>query len=294
MAEKVRLGRLSDRHQVKARLRAAELHTVCEEARCPNMSECFRDRTATFLILGDACTRRCRFCAIGGVARPPRPPDPQEPERLARTAAVLGMRHVVITSVTRDDLPDGGATHFVACIEAVRRTLPQARIEVLVPDFCGNEEAGRMVFAARPEVFNHNVETVPRLYPGVRPGADVERSLRLLERAAGAGLLCKSGLMVGLGESDTEVCEFLAELSRRGCRVVTIGQYLRPRRECLPVARRVEEASFAAFRQAGEALSMRVIAGPRVRSSYHARAVFEAPLAVEAAQQTDVQCCPSK
>lgn len=294
MADIIRLGRLSDRHRVKARLRAAGLSTVCEEARCPNMSECFRAHTATFLVLGDACTRRCRFCAISGSTHPLLPPDPQEPMRLARTAAALGMRHVVITSVTRDDLPDGGAAHFAAGIGAVRQALPQARVEVLVPDFSGNEEAGRIVFAARPEVFNHNLETVPRLYPAVRPGAEVERSLRLLERAAGAGLFCKSGLMVGLGETDDEVCRFLAELARRGCRVVTIGQYLRPRRECLPVARRVSEASFAVFREAGAALSLQVVAGPRVRSSYHARAVFESSLSVEAADQTDVQCRPSK
>lgn len=294
MSERIHLGRLSDRHAIKVRLRGAGLNTVCEEARCPNMSECFREQTATFLILGDACTRRCAFCAIGSAARPVQPPDPEEPARLARAAAALGMRHVVITSVTRDDLPDGGASHFAAAIEAVRREAPESRVEVLVPDFGGNPAAEAVLFAARPDVFNHNVETVPRLYPIVRPGACLERSLGLLERAARAGLHCKSGLMVGLGESDAEVLEVLGELSRRGCRVVTIGQYLRPRRACLPVARRVAPSSYDAFRRAGPALSLHVIAGPRVRSSYHARAVFESAGRVEDRLQTDLQCRSSE
>ncbi len=268
-------GRPSERHAVRARLRRAGLHTVCEEARCPNVGECFGAGTATFLILGDACTRACRFCGVA-TAHSPAPPDPDEPRRLAETAAALGLGHVVITSVTRDDLPDGGAGHFAACVQAVRAACPRASIEVLVPDFQGCAADIDRVLAARPDVFNHNLETVERLSPKVRPQADFHRSLGVLQRAAGSGQgVVKSGLMVGLGETDEEVEGALGFLVEAGCQVVTIGQYLQPTRDALPVARDVGPDSYARYRRAGRALGLKVVAGPLVRSSWHAQQVLE-------------------
>jgi len=255
--------------RVRAVLREGHLHTVCESARCPNCHECWNAGTATFLILGDACTRACRFCAIGSAR--PAPPDPGEPQEVARAAHLLGLRHVVITSVTRDDLPDGGAAHFVATVRAVRAALPQATVELLIPDFGGDAPALDAVLAVRPEVLNHNVETVPRLYAPVRPGADYARSLAVLRRAAARGLVAKSGFMLGLGESAREVRELLRDLYAAGCRHVTIGQYLQPTRASLPVQRYYTEAEFAAWKaRAGEMGFARVESGPLVRSSYHA------------------------
>jgi len=268
-------GRPSERHAVRARLRRAGLHTVCEEARCPNLSECFGAGTATFLILGDACTRACRFCGVSTAAAPP-PPDPGEPQRLARTVVELGLDHVVITSVTRDDLFDGGAAQFEACIRAVGAASPRATIEVLVPDFQGSQAALARVLAARPDVFNHNLETVPRLSPIVRPQADFERSLALLVRAREYGqALVKSGLMVGLGETDEEVVAVLETLARIGCDAVTIGQYLQPDRSKRPVARQVPPESYELYRRSGRAMGLAVVAGPLVRSSWHARQLFD-------------------
>lgn len=264
-------GRPSARHQVKVRLRRAALNTVCEEARCPNMSECFGAQTAAFLILGDCCTRRCRFCAIAK-NREPAPPDPDEPRRLARAVSQLGLAHAVITSVTRDDLPDGGAGQFISCIEEIRRLDPAPTVEVLVPDFARSTSALQRLLDARPEVFNHNLETVPRLYELVRPQADFDYSLSMLKKAAAAKIrLAKSGLMVGLGERDEEVVDCLKRLKEAGCRAVTIGQYLQPLPECLPVAHIVTEEQFAGYRQEGEKLGMQILAGPLIRSSYHAR-----------------------
>ncbi len=273
---RVRLpGRPSDRHAVKVRLRRAGLHTVCEEARCPNISECFGARTATFLILGDACTRSCRFCGIARNASPSAP-DPDEPRRLAETVRELELAHAVITSVTRDDLSDGGAGHFVACVERVRELCPSTTVELLVPDFRGRAESASAVLDARPEVFNHNVETVPRLYPLVRPEADLDRSLELLKRAAGRDQgLVKSGLMVGLGETDDEVWQVLERLAAAGCRVVTIGQYLRPARWNLSVERQVTREQYSEYRRAGQRLGIRVLAGPLVRSSWHAHEILQ-------------------
>jgi len=261
------------------------VHTVCDEARCPNKGECFSAGTATFLILGDVCTRSCRFCAVehattgraaeGGAVGAP---DLGEPARVAEVAARLGLRHVVVTSVTRDDLPDGGAGQFAATIRALREALPTATVEVLVPDFLGRRAALDCVLAARPDVLNHNLETVPRLYAGVRPQAAYGRSLELLGRAAAARPrpLVKTGLMVGLGETVDEVEGVLGDCVAAGVDVVTVGQYLRPRAGCLSVARYVTPDEFTALQAAGARRGLRVVAGPFVRSSYHAGEVYAA------------------
>lgn len=251
------------------------LHTVCQEARCPNLWECYARNTATFLILGDRCTRDCRFCAVAHGT--PAPPDPEEPERVARAAAEMGLSYVVITSVTRDDLADGGAAHFAAAIAAVRRHLPQARVEVLIPDFQGRPEALSTVIRAAPDVINHNVETVPRLYPQVRPQADYRRSLALLGRIAASGIPAKSGLMLGLGERAEEVRSVLEELCRAGCRILTLGQYLQPSPAHLPVAAWVPPEEFEAWRRLALAIGFdEVASAPLVRSSYRAERSFEA------------------
>jgi lipoic acid synthetase len=245
------------------------LHTVCEGAHCPNVGECYSCRTAAFLILGGTCTRNCRFCAVNHGR--PEVLDPEEPDRLAEAAADLGLRYVVVTSVTRDDLPDGGAEHFAATIRALRERLPEARIEVLTPDFRGDENALRTVIAAAPDVFNHNVETVRRLQPQVRPQAGYETSLGVLRKARELGALTKSGVMVGVGETDEEVRECLADLAGVGVSIVTIGQYLQPTRRHLPVDRYVPPEDFAQYEEWGRAAGIaHVFAGPFVRSSYKA------------------------
>jgi len=247
------------------------LHTVCQSARCPNLGECFGHGTATFLILGNACTRDCRFCAVEHGR--PAAPDPEEPSRVAEAAKRLGLRFVVITSVTRDDLPDGGAAHFAATIHAVRDLLPAARVEVLVPDFRGDPEAVRTVLTARPDVFGHNLETVPRLYPEVRPQADYRRSLEVLRFATELvpEVVTKSGLMVGLGEDDEEVLAVLRDLRAVGGSALTIGQYLQPTRGHALMVEYVHPGVFAEYaRQAREMGFTRVMSGPLVRSSYHA------------------------
>jgi lipoic acid synthetase len=260
------------------------LHTVCQSARCPNLGECFGRGTATFLILGNRCTRDCRFCAIEHGL--PAPPAPDEPRRVAQAAARLGLRHVVVTSVTRDDLPDGGAGQFAATVRAIRELLPGARVEVLVPDFGGDWEALQLVLVVAPEVLNHNVETVPRLYPQARPQADYQRSLALLRRAgeasASGGLLTKSGLMVGLGESEEEVLGVLADLHCAGVAAITIGQYLQPTRSHLPVAEYVSPRRFEAYARQAQAMGFRhVMSGPLVRSSYHAADLLAAEANLE-------------
>ena len=255
---------------------ARKLHTVCQEAQCPNQWECFSNKTATFLILGARCTRRCRFCAVAH--GPQGPPDPEEPARLAEAAAEMGLEYVVVTSVTRDDLPDGGAGVFAATIRAIRRRLPQALVEVLIPDFEGSLAALDTVLDARPDVLNHNLETVPRLYATVRPEADYARSLHLLEasRVRAPSIPTKSGLMLGLGESDAEIRLSLADLAAVDCRMVTLGQYLQPSPEHLPVATYVTPEAFEGWRR--EALAMgfdQAACGPLVRSSYQARELFQ-------------------
>jgi len=260
---------------LKARLRRARLHTVCESARCPNLVECFRRPTAAFLILGNRCTRGCGFCAVEAGA--PLPPSADEPAAVAEAAEELGLEHVVVTSVTRDDLDDGGAAQFAAVIRAVHGRLPGARVEALVPDFGGSESALATVMAARPDVLNHNLETVPRLYARVRPGADYRRSLELLARAAATGggrALVKSGLMVGLGEEKDEVIASFCDLVAAGCGLVTVGQYLQPRRDRLPVARYWAPEEYGELERAARELGLRIFAGPLVRSSYLADRAF--------------------
>lgn len=257
--------------KVQGLLRHAGLHTVCEEARCPNQFECFGRGTATFLILGEICTRNCRFCNIsGGKALPP---NPGEPERLAEAAFRMGLSYVVITSVTRDDLEDGGALHFAQTIREIRKRLPHCGIEVLIPDFLGNSHSLETVLAAGPDVLNHNLETVPRLYPEVRPEALYERSLALIAHVAvhSSGIPPKSGLMLGLGEKDGEVLGAMEDLRNAGCRSLTLGQYLQPSEGHLPVKRFVPPPLFDFFGEKARDMGFEVVAsGPFVRSSYRA------------------------
>ncbi len=258
--------------ELKAILREARLHTVCEEAACPNLGECFRHGTATFMILGDLCTRRCPFCDVGHGK--PLPPDPEEPRHLAETLAAMGLKYVVITSVDRDDLKDGGAGHFVACIRAARVAAPATRIEILTPDFRGRLDLALEILAeAPPDVMNHNLETVPRLYPACRPGADYLHSLGLLRRFKERcpGVPTKSGIMLGLGETDEEVMQVMRDLRAHDVDMLTIGQYLQPSGHHLPVERFVPPEQFAEFARLAEEMGFRNVAsGPMVRSSYHA------------------------
>jgi lipoic acid synthetase len=249
------------------------LNTVCQEARCPNIYECWNERTATLMILGDTCTRRCGFCSVGSGL--PAAPDPEEPRRVAEAVARMGLRHAVLTSVDRDDLADGGAAHWATVIAAVRARNPGTRVEVLVPDFSGKEAALAVVMAERPEIFAHNVETVPRLYRTVRPGSRYEHSLELLRRAGGwrrdSALRVKSNLMLGLGETLEEIQETMREIRAQGVDILTIGQYLQPTPEQLPVSRYAHPDEFALLARQGREMGFwHVEAGPLVRSSYHA------------------------
>lgn len=262
-------------NSLKGDLRRLGLHTVCESARCPNIHECFHRRAATFMILGNRCTRACGFCSV---PKGRAPLDPDEPANVARMAAAMNLRYVVITSVNRDDLPDGGSRHFADTVRAVRASLPDARVEVLTPDFCGDLTAVARVLDSGPHVFNHNVETVPRLYRRVRPQADYEQSLRVLEFAARhtGGALTKSGFMVGLSETPDEVHALLRHLRTVETAVATIGQYLQPTRRNLPVAEYVEPRQFEQYRDYGLSLGFRMVfSGPLVRSSYMADTVEE-------------------
>jgi lipoic acid synthetase len=258
--------------RLRALLRNQRLHTVCEEAACPNLGECFARGTATFLVLGALCTRCCPFCDIAHGR--PAPPDPEEPRHLAEAVAAMGLSYVVITSVDRDDLPDGGASHFAACLDAVREQVPGITVEVLVPDFKGRVEAALGAFADHvPDVFNHNLETVPRLYRPVRPGADYGGSLRLLAAFAQRypEVPIKSGLMLGLGEEEAEILEVLADLRAHHVTMLTMGQYLQPTRSHLPITRFVPPEEFRALGAEARRLGFRQVAsGPLVRSSYYA------------------------
>ena len=258
--------------EVKRILREAALHTVCEEASCPNIGECFGKGTATFMILGDLCTRRCPFCDVGHGK--PLPPDPQEPAHLAQTVAAMQLNYVVVTSVDRDDLRDGGAQHFADCIRAVREASPSTRIEILVPDFRGRLEiAVDLLTATPPDVFNHNLETVPRLYRQARPGADYAHSLALLQafKARNPGIPTKSGLMVGIGETDAEILDVMRDLRAHGVDMLTIGQYLAPSAHHLPVLRYVHPDVFEMFAREAQAMGFaHAASAPMVRSSYHA------------------------
>jgi lipoyl synthase len=251
-------------------MRDMGLHTVCEEARCPNLGECWNRGTATFMILGDVCTRACGFCAVK-TGLPGLPPDPEEALRVAEAVARMGLRHAVITSVNRDDQKDGGAGVFAACIREIRRRLPGCAVEVLIPDFKGDWDALQVVIDARPDVLNHNTETVPRLYRHVRPGARFERSLELLRRSKDSGLLTKSGIMVGLGEEWDEVLETVRQIRAAGADVLTVGQYLRPSLQHLPVLRYYPPEEFDEIKRYALSLGYpHVESGPLVRSSYHA------------------------
>jgi lipoic acid synthetase len=266
---------LRDLHEIKSLLREKSLHSVCESLACPNRSECFSRGTATFMILGDVCTRSCGFCNVT-TGRPYAPPSPDEPRFVAEAAKKMGLRHVVVTCVTRDDLHDGGAEQFAFTIEALRKALPDAAIEVLTSDFRGNFQSVRTVVGARPDYFNHNVETVPRLYDFVRPGSRFERSLAVLREARrlDSTIVTKSGLMLGLGERRQEVIEVLERLCESHVEIVTIGQYLQPKREKLDVVEYVAPHVFDEYRAIGEKIGFRaVFAGPFVRSSYMADAV---------------------
>ena len=263
---------LAGLHEIKSLLREKSLHSVCESLACPNRTECFARGTATFMILGDICTRACSFCNVT-TGRPYAAPSPDEPRAVAEAARRMGLRHVVVTCVTRDDLRDGGAGQFAATIRALRDALADATVEVLTSDFHGNAEAVRVVVEARPDYFNHNVETVPRLYDFVRPGSRFERSIAVLREAKRLDptLVTKSGLMVGLGERRDEVVGVLRRLLDAGCEIVTIGQYLQPKREKLDVVEYVEPHVFDEYREIGEAMGLRaVFSGPFVRSSYMA------------------------
>jgi lipoic acid synthetase len=263
--------------RLQALMRERNLHTVCEEARCPNIGECWEERTATFMILGDVCTRRCGFCAVAHGR--PEWEDWGEPDRVGRTVAEMGLAHVVVTSVNRDDLADGGSEIFARTIGAIRREAPGCRVEVLIPDFQGSGTALETVLRARPDVLNHNIETVPRLYRHVRPGSRYDRSLELFRRASGHATesVTKSGMMLGLGEALDEVRATMADLRTAGVQLLTLGQYLRPSPAHLSVERYVPPEEFAALAAEGRALGFRhVEAGPLVRSSYHAKRQVEA------------------
>jgi lipoic acid synthetase len=271
-----RLPAGADFEKVKGMIRQDRLHTVCQEAKCPNIWECFSQQTATFLIMGSHCTRNCRFCSVdtGSVE----PPDPDEPARVAEVVRRMGLKYVVITSVTRDDLADGGAIFFAETIKEIRKRIPDAFVEVLIPDFQGNAESLHTVLQARPDVLNHNIETVPRLYPQVRPQADYRRSLELIDRAHNFDptLPTKSGLMLGLGEVHAEVRNTLEDLLAANCRILTLGQYLQPTKNHLPVAQYIPPEEFEKWRKTALKMGFSEVAsGPFVRSSYHAKELFQ-------------------
>ena len=266
---KVTIRQGPDYRDIRRTMDTLGLHTICEEARCPNVWECWNNRTATFLILGDICTRRCHYCAV--TTGRPLELDREEPLRVAQAVQALGLRHAVITSVNRDELEDGGAAIFAETIRHIRRLVPSCAVEVLIPDFEGNEAALAAVVAEKPDILNHNIETVRRLFPSIRPQGKYDRSITLLDRAKRMGARTKSGLIVGMGETNDEVRNVMRDLRAVGCDIMTIGQYLRPTKQHLPVARFYHPDEFAAFKTEGLSLGFsHVESGPLVRSSYHA------------------------
>ncbi len=273
---KIKIGDPSNQNKVLKLIDGLNLHTVCQEARCPNLFECWTDKTATFMLGGDTCTRHCGFCAVN--KGQPMELDPEEPRHVAEAVKHLGLEHAVITSVNRDDLPNGGAEHWAATIREVHKLNPRCKVEVLIPDFQGNETALNIALEARPEVLNHNTETIARLYKRVRPDAIYEQSLQLLERAAAfrdrefPSMFTKSGIMVGLGEEFDEVVELMRDLRGVSCDIMTIGQYLQPYEKRLPVERYVTPEEFAEWKKIGESMGFKhVESSPLTRSSYHAR-----------------------
>jgi lipoic acid synthetase len=266
---KIRIQTGPDYLDIKQTMERLKLHTICEEARCPNVWECWNARTATFLILGDICTRRCHYCSVA--TGRPLEVDREEPLRVAEAVQALGLRHAVITSVNRDELEDGGAAIFAETIRQTRRLSPDCTIEVLIPDFEGNEEALAAVCAEKPEILNHNIETVRRLFPAIRPQGKYQRSIELLGKAKQMGMKTKSGLIVGMGEMTDEAHEVMRDLRAVGCDIMTIGQYLQPTKEHLPVVRFYHPDEFASLKAEGLSLGFsHVESGPLVRSSYHA------------------------
>ncbi len=266
---KVKIPHGNQYGELKKLLSVQSLHTVCEEAHCPNLCECWNRGTATFMILGDTCTRNCRFCAVTGGS--PLSVDCDEPRRVAESAEKMKLKHAVITSVTRDDLEDGGSGIFAQTITAIRQRMPHCRIEVLIPDFQGHEDSLLTVIRAKPDILNHNMETVPRLYPVVRPQADYRQSLTLLDRAKKKGMTTKSGIMVGIGEETGEIYGVMRDLREIGVDILTIGQYLQPTHDHLPVARYVHPDEFAEFKARGLEMGFGYVeSAPLVRSSYHA------------------------
>lgn len=262
--------------EVRGLLKSSRLNTVCREADCPNRWECYSNKTAAFLIMGSKCTRNCRFCAVEH--GPIEPPDPDEPARVAQAAEELGLKYVVVTSVTRDDLPDGGAECFAETIRNIRERLPDALVEVLIPDFKGDPEALQTVLRARPDVLNHNIETVRRLYPTVRPEADYRRSLDLFRNVSqfDSSIPTKSGLMLGLGEKKAEILDTFSDLLEAGCRILTLGQYLQPSRSHLPVQRFATPAEFDELGKTAREMGFKeVSSGPLVRSSYQAKKLYD-------------------
>ena len=276
MKPKVKSPLIPEVFEVKKILRRLNLHTVCEEASCPNIGDCFSRKTATFMILGDTCTRACPYCDVAHGK--PKPPDPNEPEHLAEAVKELGLRHVVITSVNRDDLSDGGASHFAKVIRAIREKLPECTIEVLIPDFQGDLNALKTVAEAKPDVINHNIETVPSLYKKVRHRGNYQRSLNIIKwiKEIDPLIYSKSGIMVGLGETKEEVFKVMDDLVSVGCDIFTIGQYLQPSKNHLPVVRYVPEEEFKEYERVGYQKGFKeVYSGVLVRSSFHADEVFE-------------------
>ena len=272
---KKRIPPLQDLIKVKSILEETDLHTVCEEARCPNLGECFSKGTSTFLILGRVCTRDCGFCAVEHGA--PAPPDETEPEKLAQAVRRMGLQYIVITSVTRDDLPDGGASLFAKTIQAIRALDSKIKVEVLIPDFQGDPASLKVVLRGGPDVLNHNIETIAQLYPGVRPQANYTRSLNLLKNSKRLypQIFTKSGFMLGLGETQEEVLDLLQDLREAECDFLTIGQYLQPRQDRLPVMRFIPPEEFEKYKGIGEKMGFRAVAsGPFVRSSFHASQMF--------------------
>lgn len=274
-----RIPPFQDLMRVKSILRTADLHTVCEEARCPNLGECFAGGTAAMLILGKICTRSCGFCAVQHGA--PAPPDESEPQEVAEAVRKMELQYVVITSVTRDDLPDGGASYFAQTIRALRGLDRKIKVEVLIPDFKGDVSSLRTVLEEGPDVLNHNIETLPRLYPAVRPQAEYKRSIDLLKRSKEnyPHILTKSGLMLGLGEDRKEVWDLFRDLREAGCDFLTVGQYLQPRPDRLGVVRYVPPEEFEEYKKIGEGMGFKLASGPFVRSSFHASQMFDAHLA---------------
>jgi len=271
---RLRIGYSKNAERIGTILNELNLNTVCQSACCPNIAECFKRGTATFMILGNHCTRACRFCAVA--KGPPEPVDESEPERVAMAIKLMGLSYAIITSVTRDDLPDGGSKQFVDTINAIRQSSPETGIEILIPDFLGSTDALYQVCKARPDILNHNLETVPRLYPSVRPQAEFHRSLDVLKYAAGQGIKVKSGLMLGLGETETEIYDSLVELHKTGCDILTLGQYLSPSKNHLTVKKYIKPEEFDSWKSIAHQIGFKQVASaPLVRSSYKADELFK-------------------